>query len=288
MSKNTVNSISDIRDLAARHGMPLERMRFFIGVNNTEPKCFGIYQDDAGYWVVYKNKANGERAVRYRGRSETEASRIIWEKIEDEIKVRKKEKDWWQHQQDLANNPEYADEYEKELEKRVLRPRYSTVRNQKKNVVKPLLISAGIIALIAGVTTGIYHGIRHKRPTSGYYTHDNDLYYYQYPSWYIWDSYVGDWDTYDYDDAYFEDDWQDWNYDGRYYVYEGDDDNYYSFQNSDYYNSHSSSGSSSSYSSSDYDSDWSSDWDSSWDSDDDYDYDYSDWDSSDTDWDSDW
>ncbi len=284
MSKHTANSIQDILQLASQYGMPLERMRFFIGVNNTEPKCFGIYQDDAGYWVVYKNKANGERAVRYRGRDEAEASQIIWDKIEEEIKKRKKEKDWWQHQQDLANDPEYAEEYERELENRVLKPRYGTRRNQPKNKMKTVMTSVFIIAMLASAAAGLSGRIRHSsRPSSGYYTHDSELYYYQYPSWYIWDSYAGDWDTYDYD-AYYDNDWHDWNYDGRYYVYEGEDDNYYSFQNSDYFNSYSSSSSSSS----DYDSDWSSDWDSSWDSDDDYDYDYSDWDSSDTDWDSDW
>ena len=64
----------------------------------------------------------------------------------------------------------------------------------------------------------------------------------------------------------------------------GNDADYYSFQNSDYYSTFSSS---SSYDS-DYDSDWSSDWDSSWDSSDDYDYDFSDWDSDFSDWDSDW
>ncbi len=284
MSKHKVSSINDILELASRYGMPLEQMRFFVGVNNTEPKCFGIYQDDGGYWIVYKNKANGERAVRYRGRSEAEASQIIWDKIEEEIKKRKKEKDWWQHQNDLANDPEYADEYEKELEQRVLRPNYGTRKPQaKNNALKITLILAGVIALISGGITATVRNYRKNHPSSGYYTHDSELYYYQYPSWYIWDSYTDSWDTYDYD-AYFENDWHDWNYDGRYYVYNGDDDNYYSFQDSDYYDSYSSS---SSYSS-DYDDDWSSDWDDSWDSSDDYDYDFSDWDSGDTDWDSDW
>lgn len=282
MSKNTVQSIEDINELAARYGMPLERMRFFIGVNNTEPKCFGIYQDDAGYWVVYKNKANGEKAIRYRGRDEAEACQIIWDKIEDEIRQRKKDADWWQHQHDLATDSEYAAEYEREMEKRVLRPNYGTRKKKKK--ASPMTIAvttAAIVTLLAG-SLGVFSSASH--PHTGYYTHNDDLFYYQYPSWYIWDVYSESWDTYDYD-AYYDNNWHDWNYDGSYYVYDGEGDNYYSFQSSDYYQQ--SSGSSGSYDS-DYDSDWSSDWDSSWDSDSDYDYDFSDWDSGSTDWDSDW
>ena len=287
MSKHTVNSINDILELASRYEMPLERMRFFIGINNTEPKCFGIYQDEAGYWVVYKNKANGQKAVRYRGRSEAEASQIIWDKIEDEIRIRKKEKDWWQHQEDLAKYPEYAEEYDRQLEERVLKPNYSTIRDKMgisgpKRLTAILLTTVLVSGLVVGGAMMIRNMVSHH-PTTGYYTHNNDLYYYQYPSWYIWDSYTSDWDYYDYD-AYVDNNWQDWNYDGRYYEYEGNDADYYSFQNSDYYSTFSSS---SSYDS-DYDSDWSSDWDSSWDSSDDYDYDFSDWDSDFSDWDSDW
>ena len=46
---------------------------FFLGQDIREPRAFGIYQDADGLFVVYKNKANGERAVRYRGRDEAYA-----------------------------------------------------------------------------------------------------------------------------------------------------------------------------------------------------------------------
>ena len=286
MSKHTVTCIDDINVLADQYGMPLEKMRFFIGVNNTEPKCFGIFQDEAGYWVVYKNKANGERAVRYRGRNEAEACQIIWDKIEEEIKIRKKDADWWQHQQDLANDPVYAEEYDKELERRVLKPNYGTKKPaKKKHSVRNALLTS---MAVAGIVTLMYSGIRHiaaNHPHTGYYSDGNTLYYYQSPSWYYWNDTYNDWLFYDYD-AY-EDNWHDWNYDGSYYTYDTGGNDYISFEDTDYYHDSSSSGSYS-YSDDDYDSDWSSDWDDSWDSSDDYDYDFSDWDSDYTDWDSDW
>ena len=48
---------------------PEETTRFFIGKNTKEPKAFGIYEEN-GIFVVYKNKANGQRAIRYQGTDE--------------------------------------------------------------------------------------------------------------------------------------------------------------------------------------------------------------------------
>ena len=88
MSK--VHSIEELERLCAEKNMPLEKMRFFIGRDMKEPKCFGVYQDEkTGDWIVYKNKANGERAIRYAGPDEARAAQEIWDKIGDEIKLRK-------------------------------------------------------------------------------------------------------------------------------------------------------------------------------------------------------
>jgi len=35
-----------------------------------QPKTIGIYKDEKGEFVVYKNKANGVRSVRYKGPDE--------------------------------------------------------------------------------------------------------------------------------------------------------------------------------------------------------------------------
>ena len=88
MSK--VRSIEELKQKCAEKNMPLEKMRFFIGENRKEPKCFGVYLDEStGNWVVYKNKADGTRAVRYEGPDEARAAQEIWTKIGDEVKHRK-------------------------------------------------------------------------------------------------------------------------------------------------------------------------------------------------------
>ena len=76
MSK--VHSIEELKQMCAEKNMPLEKMRFFIGRDMKEPKCFGVYQDEkTGDWIVYKNKANGERAIRYAGPDEARAAQEI-------------------------------------------------------------------------------------------------------------------------------------------------------------------------------------------------------------------
>ena len=88
MSK--VHSIEELKQKCAEKNMPLEKMRFFIGEDRKEPKCFGVYLDEStGNWVVYKNKSDGTRAVRYEGRDEARAAQEIWNKIGDEVKHRK-------------------------------------------------------------------------------------------------------------------------------------------------------------------------------------------------------
>ena len=76
-------TIEELKEYCAERGMPLLRMRFFIGEDYKEPKAFGIYQDGNDF-VVYKNKANGQRAVRYRGPDEAHAVDELFTKLLEE------------------------------------------------------------------------------------------------------------------------------------------------------------------------------------------------------------
>ena len=62
-------TIEELKEYCAERGMPLLRMRFFIGEDYRKPKAFGIYRDGEKF-IVYKNKANGQRAIRYQGPDE--------------------------------------------------------------------------------------------------------------------------------------------------------------------------------------------------------------------------
>ncbi len=76
-------TIDELKEYCAERGMPLLKMRFFIGEDYRKPKAFGIYKDGSEF-IVYKNKANGERAVRYQGPDEAFAVSELFAKLLEE------------------------------------------------------------------------------------------------------------------------------------------------------------------------------------------------------------
>ena len=206
---------------------PYEVTRFFIGEDHKGARAFGIYCDPrSGKYVVYKNKDDGSRAVRYEGDDEEYAVNELYQKLKDEIV----------HQKARQGGT-------------------STSASTKK--MKGKIETALVVGVIIGGLAVSALGHRHD----GYYNYNGTTYYNYDNSWYYYDNDYDDWystDSYDpgvsaisesYDDYYVSEDWNssidatDW-----------DDSEYYSetHSSSDY-----DSGS---------DSDWDWDSDSSWDS----------------------
>lgn len=226
-------TIEELKEYCAERGMPLLKMRFFIGEDYRKPKAFGIYRD-GNEFIVYKNKANGERAVRYRGTNEAFAVNELFMKLLDEC-----------HNRGIYPDGKMPDSSG------------GTQRRTRKSrgLLAPILVMIfcmGLSAVFALISIS-----QHKN--DGYYsTGDGTVYYHYGSNWYY---------TYDINDAgywYEADDFpaadyeeyslgEDWNSDW------GVSD----FQNSSTWAElHESSSSSSS----DYDS-WDSggtDWDSDW------------------------
>lgn len=83
------HTIKELQEFCAERGMPLERMRFFIGIDYKEPRAFGVYYDEvSNEYVTYKNKDTGERAIRYHGPSEEIAVNELYLKLLDECHKR--------------------------------------------------------------------------------------------------------------------------------------------------------------------------------------------------------
>jgi hypothetical protein len=68
----------------ARNLPPEEVTRFFIGKDIREPRAFGIYEE-AGEFIVYKNKSDGTRAIRYQGTDEAYAVNELYLRLKEEI-----------------------------------------------------------------------------------------------------------------------------------------------------------------------------------------------------------
>lgn len=79
-------TIEELKDYCERNGFTESKTRFFIGYNYQGAKAFGIYKDEAtGEFVVYKNKADGTRSIRYQGKDEEFAVVELYDKLQAEI-----------------------------------------------------------------------------------------------------------------------------------------------------------------------------------------------------------
>ena len=239
-------TIEQLQEWYKARNLPPENVtRFFIGKDVKEARAFGIYKNSAGDFVVYKNKSDGSRAIRYQGADEEYAVNEIYQKLKVEITNQK------------ANN--------------VNRSTPKSSNNKKSGsgsllsglfyliiwlLMKP--VGIGLLAIIAGIFIAIFD----HSPSEGYYRYQGNDYYYQDDNWYMYDDYNDSWGyatNYDFLDDLINDETD---YEYRVYDHEG-----YSFEDSSYYDDDSSYSYSYDYDSS-WDSDSSWDWDSgdSWDS----------------------
>ena len=237
MSDMRPQTIEELKQYCMDRGMPLERMRFFIGEDCREPRAFGIYRDGDRF-VVYKNKANGSRAVRYHGPDEAYAVNELYQKLLDEH---------YQRGMDPNAKPSVSNSTRRRL-----------VAEEKRRKQRIWLILGILMLLIYGYLV-LEPVLTHRH--DGYYRSGDDMYYRYGDGWYYFDDIwrVADYFPYtDYDDYYVDDAYQ---YDMDVSDFK-DSDLYKSIRESE----SSSSDSSSDWDSSDYDS-WDSgdtDWDSDW------------------------
>ena len=241
-------TVEQLKAYCDQNGYTPERTRFFVGQDYRGARAFGIYQDQLGNYIVYKNKADGSRAVRYQGKDEEYAVNQLYMRLQEEILNQKK-----QHMARRGRSGSTVS---------------SGPSGRRRNNKGPGIM-VFVIAFVV-VSTIITMVGNHNKFDNGYYHFNNDYYYSLDDNWYLWDTLTDSWTQ-----SYTPPDELTYNAD---YYYEspsyssdyGDVDN---FTNTDYYSDWEDSQSSSSY---DDDDDWDSDWSSS------------DWDSGSTDWDSDW
>lgn len=232
---------------------PKETTRFFIGENYKGAKAFGIYESE-GKFIVYKNKADGTRAVRYEGPDEAYAVNEIYLKLKSEILNQKAHN---------INNNKRGNSSSKSG---------SFLDRMFGGICNFLGIGAFVIGAfmaIASIFISVTDWIRNKPYAGKYYTYNDEIYYcndYVYDDWYLYDYSSRDYvpvsipeEIYNNISDYRYDDSEEW------------DENIEYFEDTEMGQYVESSNESSSSSDSDY----------SWDSSDS-------WDSDSSDWDSDW
>ncbi len=138
---------------------PEETTRFFIGRDVREPKAFGIYLDEAtGNYIVYKNKADGQRAIRYQGTDQAYAVNELFQRLKQEIT-----------QQKMRN-----------VQKRqaASEPQTSKAKGCLGNLLVLVLMAAGALAAVVGLILVLGAFLTRNDPKTGYYTYEGTSYYY--------------------------------------------------------------------------------------------------------------
>ena len=162
-------TIEELKAYCAERGMPLLKMRFFIGEDYREPKAFGIYRDGEDF-IVYKNKADGQRAIRYQGPDEAFAVSELFAKLLEECHNRGIYPD--------GKTPESSP---------------SVTRRRTKKPVPRLFSILFIVSFLISAAYGIIAQRQHRE--DGYYGVGDGTVYYHYGSdWYY---------TYDTNDSGF-------------------------------------------------------------------------------------
>lgn len=162
-------TVEQLKEWYTSKGLPpYEVTRFFIGENYKQPKAFGIYKDEqSGNFVVYKNKASGERAIRYEGTDEAYAVNELFQRLKQEIIEQK------------AHN----------VQRRAKRS-----SSGKRDVG----CSFACVIIICALILGCFGFLKFAEiPPAGYYILDNEAFYhiseYKMDYWYVYDSVSDQW-----------------------------------------------------------------------------------------------
>ena len=155
-------TIDELRAFAAAHKLPLDRMRVHLGEDYRGPKAFGIYQAKDGSYVVYKNKADGSRAIRYQGPDEAHAANELYLKMKEMVSQQRS--------------------YQS-----ALRSRTGTSAKKAASGLSRLREYTWVILLVAVICFWIWGSIRKSAPTRGYYRYNDEYYYCQGGNWYYYD-----------------------------------------------------------------------------------------------------
>lgn len=179
----TPRTIEELKSWYKARNLPDENItRFFIGKNIKQPRAFGIYEEN-GKFIVYKNKGNGQRAIRYEGRDEAYAVNELYLRLKEEILNQKK-------QNERKNRPtkkelsdaeyKYYTAYARRMSRQAARQNQQRKPSSRFTMVLVMLLLIGTMVPLVGLfgilsVTNLLGGPYYYNDY--YLSADNNLYY---------------------------------------------------------------------------------------------------------------
>jgi hypothetical protein len=174
-------TIEELKAFCAEKQIPLDKFKFHIGENYTGPQAFGIYYDEQNKeYVVYKNKTDGSRSVRYHGHDEGYAVNEIYQKLKEQIGDYKAYRASKGAIHGPAGEPSSANSA------------VDAKANKIKIITWAIIIAAVLIIVVSGI------GKKSSGDNGSFYNYNGNSYYYNDGSWYSYDDSTGNYsETYD-------------------------------------------------------------------------------------------
>ena len=165
-------TIAELRDFAVEHRLPLAKMRVHLGEDYRGARAYGVYQAENGDFVVYKNKADGSRAVRYQGPDEARAVGELYDKMKELVIQQRSYQSALRGQTRSGGGGGGSG---------------GSGGSAGSRIGGFLSRHALLITVIAVVLLLVFL-FRDRDPKRGYYSYNDDSYYYQNGSWYIYEN----------------------------------------------------------------------------------------------------
>lgn len=170
-------TIAALRELCVSRSVDAESRGFFLDSNREHHGGYGIYLDNDGDFVFYKNHSSGEKSIRYKGKDEAYAVRELYGRMKKDgcfpLTVKK-------------NQP-------KENSSHGHHRSGSSGKHRRVQRKKRVVIAVALLLVLAVSAAAVYVWYANQ-PKDGYYHYHDDYYYLQKGSWYCYNSVMEKWE----------------------------------------------------------------------------------------------
>ena len=169
MTNNVPKTIDEFKAYVKENDIPLEKIHLHLDENYVWPKAYGIYRDGDEF-VVYKNKADGNRVIHYQGTDEAYAVSELYLKMREmEMAARdaKGPRNPFPESTSYTSGYNYYQQYN---------PTYDYKKKKKfEDSVHEIIVIVVLIAVVGLIA----YASSNAKPSfrSGYYCYNNDYYY---------------------------------------------------------------------------------------------------------------